>query len=140
MLTSLRRIYFYIIAAGALLFIAGALQNFIYQLLVQAGVRDYAFNSPTPQAFSQSVAFLLVALAIVAPVGALHWWFIRRDAQEDPEALRGVVREIFLDLLTLSIGTTVIIAGAATGYAAFFSPDEGPSVASPLAVFLAWGL
>ncbi len=144
MLASLRRLYFYVIAASALIFITVVLQNFLYQWAVQLGIRDHPYSVVNPQAYSQSLAFLVVALIIVLPVGGLHWWFIRRDAREDPAALGGVVRELFLDVFTILMGTVAMIATVWLAFVYFATtPSYGffaPGTASLLSVALAWGL
>jgi hypothetical protein len=143
MLASLRRIYYYFIAVAALILLTSALQGFLYQLSIRAGIRDVPFTNNTPQSFSQSTAFLVVALVIVLPVGALHWWLIRRDASQEPAALGGVVREIFLDLITIVVATVTIVSGAYLAYALFANDSNAeflPGIASPLATTVAWCL
>lgn len=144
MFASLRRMYFYVIAASALIFITVVVQNFLYELAVHVGVRDRPYHVDSPQAYSQSIAFFVVALVIVLPVGALHWWFIRRDARTNSAALGGVVRELFLDLATILMGTVAIIAAVWLAFVYFATtPSYGffaPGTATLLSVTLAWGL
>jgi hypothetical protein len=146
MLASLRRIYLYAVASAALLFLVGVLQNFLFQVSASAGARIYDYESASGADFSRALAFLLVALAIVLPVGVLHWWFIRRDAVSDLAARAGIVRVLFIDLLTILLGTVTVASAASLAYAVAYNTNANsdyygyaPSVAGPLAATLAWG-
>ncbi|MBA3824973.1 MAG: hypothetical protein H0X24_13890 [Ktedonobacterales bacterium] len=146
MLASLRRIYLYAVASAALLFLVGVLQNFFFQVSARLGARVQDYEAADAASFSRALAFLLVALAIVLPVGVLHWWFIRRDLRDDAAAAGGVVRVIFVDLLTIVLGSVTIISAGNLGYALFYSNLASrsyyymPSVALPLSVAVAWGI
>ncbi len=159
MAASLRRAYFYLICSGALIFTAVALQGFIHQVALRLGVVDYTPNyCTTPDlspctapagAFTQALTLLIVALVLVVPVGALHYWFMRRDAKSDPQALGGVVRAVFLDLLTIGIGLTFIIAlfrvvdtafasaNTVNGYYVSVNPNQASNVSAAIAFGLA---
>lgn len=138
MLISLRRIYLYAVAAVALIATTLVVQNFFHALLQRAGMLDYPYQVDNLLSLPQASAFLAVALVIFVPLGALHYWFIRR---EDPSSLGGVVRVIFLDLVTIIAGIVTVTALASTGYNLFSthytsSIGVGPS----LATSLAWGI
>lgn len=137
MLTSLRRIYLYLVAAVALIATTFVVQNFFHALLQHAGMLDYSYQTYNLINLRQATAFLVVAFVIFVPLGGLHVWFIRR---EDSSALGGVVRGVFLDLLTIITGIVTITALSITGNN-LFSNQQYPVGAGPyLAAALAWGI
>jgi hypothetical protein len=140
MLASLRRVYYYFVASVALIFLTYAIQNVVYEVLVRTGLQGYSYSQPG--SLRQAAVLLAVAVVIVAPVGGLHWWLIRRDARQDPTALGGVVREIFLDLLTFGSLITVTISLGSVLYYAFetshASYESGPT--TQLSLVIGWGI
>lgn len=137
MLAALRRVYYYLITAGALLFTTGVLEYVFYQLLLRGGL---ATSPPDPQELTRSLVFLLVDLIVVVPVGGLHWFLLRRDLRQDPGASGGIIRTLFLTLLTLGFGLTVIFALESTVINLGAPLALQMSVALPLAATLAWGV
>lgn len=109
MLNSLRRVYLYLIASIALIITGNALSVFITTALRSAGLVRYTGDSVAPMEFNGALIFLIVALVIILPMGGLHYVFIRRDTRDDPIARRGVIRQVFLDILTIGYGSQVVI-------------------------------
>src|SRR5271165_3618349 len=111
MLSTLRRVYLYGMTTIALLFTTGVLDSLVYTLLRQGGLVDYIGEGPAlSNSVTQALILLLVDLVVVVPIGVLHWFFIQRDAKAEPQARNGMVRVIFLTLLTIGYGLTVVFA------------------------------
>ena len=108
MLASLRRIYFYVIATGALLFTTGVLTYFLYDLFRLVGIGSQFSQTFDTIYFNQAFSFLIVDIVIVLPVLLLHRYFIMRDAKIDATALTGVVRMFFIELLTFTAALVTI--------------------------------
>lgn len=137
MLNALRRIYFYIIASGALLFITlVGLQGALAILLRQAGVIS-GLGMPSVQERSNAFTLFLVSLVIVLPVGAWHWRLISRDVKSHPDAWGGVVRVVFLDGLTLFASLSLLAALSQLVRTLGSSDQLARDVAQPLASALA---
>jgi hypothetical protein len=170
MMASLRRVYLYLVLAGALSASAVALARVLHPLLWLVGIPDatrYVVTSsgeavatpifqgpgapPPGQQVRDALPALLVALAVAAPLLALHYWLLRRDERRDPTARGAIERVILLDLATIGFGAVVVSAGV-TAAASWLQAVPGAMLlvynrdhvgnqqASPLAYALAFGM
>lgn len=108
MVSSLRRLYLYLVASAAFVFTTYALDRFIDGLIYNAaGFSQYPayFNVPSMR---QAVALLLVAVIIAVPIGAVHWWLIRREGKTDPTARANGVRAFFVSGLLIGYASYAI--------------------------------
>ena len=142
MLASLRRIYLYLVASIALLFTGYVVQFAVYAILHNLGFSDYPganSNSFDPNVLKQALTLLATDVVVIVPVGLLHWSFIRREMRGDPATRSGVVRSLFLALLTIYVGLTVtysfISVAANLGARAYQF-----AIAGSLASAIAWTL
>jgi hypothetical protein len=110
MARNLLRIYLYLMCIGLLGFLAYAL----FTLL------EYAFGasvpSPIPGLDQPMFGFALLGTSLVlcSLLGGLHYWGIRRDMAEDPEAATGSVRAIMLNSVQGVAAAFLLFAGLLT--------------------------
>ena len=116
MVHTLKRVYLYTAVTFALLFTAGFTINLLITLFHAAGLlQQYTYYDgtsivtqttppPSGQTITESIVFFVIALVLVGlAFGGSHYWLIRRDARDDPQADAGATRHIFLNgLLALS--------------------------------------
>jgi hypothetical protein len=146
MINSIRRLYYAIVSAVALIFTSGVFQGFFHQVILRLGGRDVSANQPGPSAaelaaqLTQSLTLLIIAGVVVAPIGALHYWLLRREERTDPQAVQGMAREIVLDVLTIYFGSQVVVALASTLEYLFADPATRSGFANALASVIAYGL
>ncbi len=124
MLRGLYRFYLYTVFIAMLLFAASGVEGLLQTVLAQT-----FFNTSLPQStIVQSLVFTIISLFISALFGGLHYWLIRRDMRNDPEANNGAVRAFFLNavefiVLPLAVGiggfTLASLGQQYTGNASF---------------------
>ena len=126
MVAILRRTYLYFVASVALIFVIYALSNILTWVL-------YTLNSALLPAYElppgtsigttlrQATVLLVVALVIVAPIGALHYWLIDREGLRDPQTLGDGVRAVFLTLLIIGFLSQLIQSLGSVAFSLFDS-------------------
>ncbi len=142
MLATLRRIYYAIIIAGAMIFTTWILGNLTHEFFLRLGLVDYPgqalqYTTPDPANLTRALTFLIVDLVVVVPVGVLHWWLFRRDMVQDPEVRTGPVRQAFLSFLLAGYGLLIIFALMSTVSGIGNDAAVQEAVAIPLAVAVA---
>ncbi len=142
MLATLRRIYYAIIIAGAVIFTTWILGNLTHEFFLRLGLVDFPgqalqYSTPDPANLTRALTFLIVDLVVVVPVGALHWWLFRRDMAQDPAVRTGPVRQAFLSFLLAGYGLLIVFAlmGTVSGIGNESAVQE--AIAIPLAVAVA---
>lgn len=113
MRSTLWRVYLYLVASAALVFVTFAIQQFIgavLELELVLPTHSYALD-PFPS-MQRAVALLAIALVVVAPVGGLHWELIRREQRTQPSARSTGMRAycfgvLFLIYIVFGIGLGV---------------------------------
>lgn len=108
MLRGLYRFYLYVVFIAMLLFATfGVIQ--LLTALLQSLFKDQ-YTTPGSASLVQALVFGIVSLITAALFGGLHYWLIRRDMRNDPEAGNSAVRAFFLNAveiisLPLAVGT-----------------------------------
>ncbi|HET9110915.1 MAG TPA: hypothetical protein VFN78_08840 [Ktedonobacterales bacterium] len=135
MARGLYRVYLYVVTIALAVFLtvgAGTLFNVLFRLTPLRGA--YA-SAPSGTEITQTVVLALVTLIIVAGLGGLHYWLIRRDMASDPQPGASGVRALTLNLAQ-GIATLVAVIGFASALSSFslaFQSDIATSLASSLA-------
>jgi len=95
MLRGLYRFYLYVVFMAMLLFATfGVIQ--LLTVLLQSLFKDQ-YNTPSSASLVQALVFGIVSLITAALFGGLHYWLIRRDMRDVPEAGKSPVRAFFLN-------------------------------------------
>lgn len=112
MRATLWRIYLYLVASAALVFVTYAIQQFIGAVLVLNLVFPHPYWLDPFPSIHRASALLAIALVVVAPVGGLHWWLIRREEQTTPSARSNGTRIYIFGVLSLGGIAVGVAAGA----------------------------
>lgn len=135
MARGLYRVYLYVVTIALLIFGTVSVSLLLNTLLRMTQLRGSYATAPTGSDVTQSVVLTLVTLVIVAGLGGLHYWLIRRDMASDPQPGASSVRSLLLNL-AVGVATLVAVIAGASALSQFdltFTSD----VASPLATALA---
>lgn len=112
MARGLYRVYLYVVTIALLVFATITLTNALEDLLRLTPLRGYYESAPSASEVTQNVVFAVVSILIVAALGGLHYWLIRRDMASDPQPGASGVRSFTLNL-AVGIATIVaVVAGA----------------------------
>ncbi|HZS76158.1 MAG TPA: hypothetical protein VFA41_06040 [Ktedonobacteraceae bacterium] len=113
MVRHLYRFYLYFVLLAMLIFATIATAQFLQPLLALTPLGgDYA-SRPDSASLVQATVFAIVTWLITGLLGGLHYWLIRRDMQQDPEAANSAIRSFFLNM------TELYVAPLAAGVLAF---------------------
>lgn len=112
MLRGLYRFYLYVVFIAMLLFAtSGVIQ--LLTVVFQSLFKDQ-YNTPSSASLVQALVFGIVSLITAALFGGLHYWLIRRDMKNDPEAGNSAVRAFFLNAVELISLPSAVGSGAFT--------------------------
>jgi len=144
MARGLYRLYLYVVFIAMLLFMTASVSSLLGVLLRETPLHGQYGVSPTGSDVVRSVTLAALTLIIAGGLAALHYWLIRRDQRDDPNAGNGAVRAFFLNATEGSAAlTAVLIASIALR---FFQTDgvssdiTGQIAAAISAALLALGL
>ncbi len=145
MARGLYRVYLYVVTIALLVFLTVSVSSLLSVLLRMTGLGGLYNTSQGGSELTQSIVLALVTLIIVAGLGGLHYWLIRRDMASDPQPGASSVRSFTLNL-ALGIATLVAVFAGASALSSFdllFNNDVASSLsvalaALGLAALLAW--
>ncbi|HEU5201019.1 MAG TPA: hypothetical protein VFU32_15375 [Ktedonobacterales bacterium] len=148
MVHTLKRVYLYTAVTFALLFTAGFTINLLVTLFHAAGLlQHYTYydgtgivtqtaSPPSGQAITESIVFFVIALVLVGlAFGGSHYWLIRRDARDDPQANAGATRHIFLNGL-MALSTLIAVPAGLIALSEIDQLNSSSDVATPLSFAL----
>lgn len=134
MLRGLYRFYLYVVFMAMLLFAtSGVIQ--LLTVLLQSLFKDQ-YNTPSSAGLVQALVFGIVSLITAALFGGLHYWLIRRDMRNDPEAGNSAVRAFFLNAVEIISLPLAVGSGAFT--ISNFGQQNGGGVSSGAAFTIAY--
>ncbi|HTK10856.1 MAG TPA: hypothetical protein VL485_27035 [Ktedonobacteraceae bacterium] len=133
----LYRFYLYAVFIALLIYGTVAIEMLLNTLLLLTPLRASYATAPSASTVIQSTIFTLVSLLIAGALAGLHYWLIRRDIRNDPDAGGSAIRALFLNLTeAISIGIAVPVFGFGALYqlGASFESDtvSGFAVALPI--------
>ncbi|GCE31312.1 hypothetical protein KDA_67960 [Dictyobacter alpinus] len=97
MARSLYRFYLYAVTTALLIFAVSAFGSLLSTCLEFTSLRG-SYQSIPPQAqLVQALSYAGVAFLIAGVLGALHYWLLRRDLQQEPQAANSAIRSFFLN-------------------------------------------
>lgn len=131
MARGLYRAYLYVVTIALAVFLTFSLSGLLGSLLRLTPLHGQYGQATTGADVTQSVVLALVTLIIVAGLGGLHYWLIRRDMASDPKPGESGVRAFTLNLALLASTLVAVFAGA-TALSQFDLTFQN-EVASPLA-------
>lgn len=131
-MTTIRRIYAYLLAFAGLAMVSLAAANLL-QLLV-----DLALHSPllrTDSYVRDTVSLYAAAALVGLPVWLVHWLWIERWVRSNPEERASTLRRLYL--YAVLVGATLEIAGSARdalsdAFAALLGPASAGAFVRPL--------
>ncbi len=136
MARNLYRFYLYAVFLAMLIFAAVGLALIVQPLLALTALRGMYNSAPSSSTLVQQGVFFVVSWLIAGALGGLHYWLIRRDMRNDPDAGDSGIRAFFLNVALL-IAAPLGIGFAADGFIAQlgrnFSGDISGSAAFSLA-------
>src|SRR5579863_2652352 len=112
MARNLYRFYLYAVFLAMLIFAVVGVTQFLQTLLELTALRGSYSTSPTSAMLVQTGVFFGVSWLIVGLLGGLHYWLIRRDMSNDPEAGSSAIRSFFLNVAELIAAPVAIGTGA----------------------------
>ena len=112
MARSLYRVYLYLVSVVMLGFAAFSVGSLLNTLLLLTPIRGSFETPPSGTTLVQSTVLALVALVIALGLGGLHYWLIRRDIAQDPNAAHGAVRSLALSVVQVASALTALFAGS----------------------------
>ncbi|GHO67689.1 hypothetical protein KSC_065810 [Ktedonobacter sp. SOSP1-52] len=114
MARSLYRFYLYAVATALLIFAITAFGSLLSTGLAFTPLRGTYQSIPTQAQFVQAVSYACVAFLIAGLLGGLHYWLIRRDLRQEPQAAHSAIRSFFLNTTEgVSVAFGVPLLGAA---------------------------
>jgi len=144
MARSLYRFYLYIVFIAMLLFMTVSVSTLLSVLLRETPLQGQYGVTPTGSDVVQSVTLAILTLVIAGGLAALHYWLIRRDQRDDPNAGNGAVRAFFLNATEGIAALTAVLTASFS--LAFYQTNglttdiSGPIAAAISAALLALGL
>jgi hypothetical protein len=135
MARGLYRVYLYIVTIALAVFLTVSVSSLLGVLLRLTALRGSYASAPTGAEITQNTVLALVTLIIVAGLGGLHYWLIRRDMASDPLPGASGVRALTLNL-AVGIATLVAISAGVAALSQFdllFTNDLAGSLATALA-------
>jgi hypothetical protein len=110
MARTLYRIFLYFVVTVMLGFAAFSLGSLLTTLLRLTALRG---NSPAPTGSELVQTTVLAAIGVLffLALGGLFYWLIRRDIAQEPDAARGAVRSLFLNLAQAVAAVLALIVG-----------------------------
>lgn len=135
MARGLYRVYLYIVTIALAVFLTvsvGALFGVLFRLTPLRG--QYA-SAPSGTEVTQTFVLAFVTLIIVAGLGGLHYWLIRRDMASDPQPGASGVRALTLNLAQ-GIATLFAVLGFASALSSFSLAFQN-DITMPLAASVA---
>ncbi|HZC04479.1 MAG TPA: hypothetical protein VE338_02480 [Ktedonobacterales bacterium] len=137
MARGLYRVYLYVVTIALAVFLTVSVSSLLSALLRLTSLRGQYGSAPAGSELTQTIVLALVTLIIVAGLGGLHYWLIRRDMASDPQPGASGVRAFTLNL-ALGAATLVAVFGFASALTLFsltFQNDIATSLAISLAAF-----
>jgi hypothetical protein len=110
---TLYRIYLYIFTAVLIIFAASVLGIFLGTVFQFTPLRLDFETPPDVNQLKQMTTLLVIALVVALALGGLHYWLIRRDIAQDPDAARGPVRALVLNALQAGAALFALFSGIA---------------------------
>ena len=107
-MTTIRRIYVYLLAFAGLAMVSLAAANLV-QLLVDLGLHSSAVS--TDRYVRDTVSLYAAAALVGLPVWLVHWLWIARSVRSDPQERASTLRRLYL--YAVLVGATLEIAGSA---------------------------
>ncbi|MDE3230245.1 MAG: hypothetical protein KGO05_10215 [Chloroflexota bacterium] len=114
MAKGLYRVYLYVVTIALLVAGTVAVSILLGVLLNLTRLRGQYGSSPDSAAITQTVVLAVVTLIIVAGLGGLHYWLIRRDMASDPQPGESGVRSFTLNVAEAIATMVAVISGAFT--------------------------
>lgn len=111
MARTLYRIYLYLVCVVLLGFSAFSLNSLLSTLLLLTPLRGMYDTAPDSRAVVQTSVLAIVAILVSLGLGGVHYWLIRRDIAQEPDAARGVVRSLALNLVQAVAAVVTLVAG-----------------------------
>ncbi|MFI5276370.1 MAG: DUF5671 domain-containing protein [Ktedonobacterales bacterium] len=112
MARGLYRAYLYVVTIALAVFLTFSVYSLLRVLLELTGLRGRYGSVTSGADVTQNVVLALVTLIIVAGLGGLHYWLIRRDMASDPRPGESGVRAFTLNLALLIATLTAVFSGA----------------------------
>jgi hypothetical protein len=140
MLTALKRGYLYSVTTLALIYLTLALEHGVHEIFLHAGLEDVTTVAGLLDALSDLPTFTNYwAIAVIFLLGAVHWWFVRRDRNSSYDGRVNAIRAGFLAGFAALCGLRIIydLVLMAHSLNSFTSSNPAP-VAAPLATVAAW--
>ncbi|WP_151757753.1 DUF5671 domain-containing protein [Dictyobacter vulcani] len=97
MARSLYRFYIYAVATALLIFAMSAFGSLLSTGLAFTSLRGSYQDIPTQAQFVQALSYACVAFLIAGFLGGLHYWLLRRDLRQEPQAANSAIRSFFLN-------------------------------------------
>ncbi|GLV53895.1 hypothetical protein KDH_07460 [Dictyobacter sp. S3.2.2.5] len=123
MARSLYRFYLYAVTTALLIFAVSAFGFLLSTGLAFTGLRGSYQDIPTQAQFVQALSYACVAFLIAGLLGGLHYWLLRRDLRQEPQAAHSAIRSFFLNTtegISVALGVPLLaitLSGlAATSY------------------------
>jgi hypothetical protein len=113
MARTLYRIYLYLVCVVLLGFSAFSLSSLLSTLLLLTPLRGMYDTAPDTRAVVQTTVLAITAIVVSFGLGGVHYWLIRRDIAQEPDAARGVVRSLALNLVQAAAAIVTLYAGMA---------------------------
>lgn len=112
MARGLYRAYLYVVTIALAVFLTFSVYSLLRVLLELTGLRGQYGPVTSGADVTQNVVLALVTLIIVAGLGGLHYWLIRRDMASDHQPGESGVRAFTLNLALLFATLTAVFSGA----------------------------
>jgi hypothetical protein len=137
MARGLYRVYLYVVTIALLVAATVAVGSLLGSLFQFTSLRGQYSSSPDSASFTQTIVLTVITLIIVAGMGGLHYWLIRRDMASDPQPGASGVRSFMLNLAEAIATLVAVIAGGAA--LSQFDLNFQNNIATTLATALATG-
>jgi hypothetical protein len=128
MARSLYRFYIYAVTTALLIFAISAIGSLLSTGLAFTRLRGPYQDIPTQAQFVQAVSYACITFLIAGFLGGLHYWLLRRDLRQEPQAVNSAIRSFFLNTTEgISVAFGVPLLGttfsglAATSYSGLSS-------------------
>lgn len=142
MARNLYRFYLYAVFLAMLILAAVGLGWLLQPLLALTPLRGGYDSPPANSALVQGIVFFAVSWIFAILLGGFHYWLIRRDMRDDPDAGNNGIRAFFLNIaelvaapLGIGIATSGVIANLGQVYSGNLSYPAATAIAA-LALFV----